>query len=399
MVYGWHNVKAVRMLTVSAYSFIYGYRMIKRIRQIIHPRRSFLITSCLCALLIIGVVVVWPQPSKTPELPSPSLKALAASRQMDVGNFAISSLLNEKPYTDILTSQFNLALADNTPNWYFTDGGLRPSQSSYNFKQMDQVVEFAEAHDMKVQAHHYVWGEEKWLPDWLKNGNYSRDEVLRLMTDHIQTVGARYSGRVAEWTVVNEAFSRSQHIYGLHDWWADNTGGSKDYIDKAFIAARAADPQSVLILNDFNNESINDISNEMHSYIKDAKARDVPIDGIGMQMHIDGTHPPTKDEVVSNMKRFGDLGVDVYVTEFDVNMNDVKGSDEDRNEIEAAIYYDMARACIESGVCKSFAILGITDKETWYNHLGLADARPLPFDRHYQPKPAFWALRRAFEQP
>lgn len=353
---------------------------------------------CLGIVLTVSIIVLWPQSDRAPVLPEPSLQTLGARHQIDVGNFAMSSRLNEKPYTDILTGQFNLALADNTPNWYFTDGGLRPSETTYNFKQMDQVVEFAETNHMKVQAHHYVWGEEKWLPGWLKDKKYTPQQLLRIMEDHIHTVGTRYRGRVAEWTVVNEAFTRGQHIYGLRDWWADNTGGDKTYLDKAFIAARAADSQSILILNDFNNESLNDVSNEMYEYIKDAKHRGIPIDGIGMQMHMDGTHPPTKDEVISNMKRFGELGVGVYVTEFDVNMNDVKGSDEDRNNIEASIYYDMARACIESGVCKSFAVLGITDKETWYNHMGLADARPLPFDEHYQPKPAFWALRRAFEE-
>jgi endo-1,4-beta-xylanase len=136
----------------------------------------------------------------------------------------------------------------------------------------------------------------------------------------------------------------------------------------------------------------------MYEYIKGAKARGIPIDGIGMQMHIDGTHPPTKDEVISNMKRFGELGVQVYVTEFDVNMNDVKADSVAKDEIEGQIYYDMMRACIESDYCHSFALLGITDKETWYNYTGLKDARPLPFDDNYQPKKAYWEMRRALEE-
>jgi endo-1,4-beta-xylanase len=117
-----------------------------------------------------------------------------------------------------------------------------------------------------------------------------------------------------------------------------------------------------------------------------------------MQMHIDGTHPPTKDEVVSNMKRFGELGIGVYVTEFDVNMHDVPVDDKKKDELEAKIYYEMMRACIESKVCHSFSILGITDAETWYNYMGLHGARPLPFDKYYQPKPAYYSLRSALEQ-
>lgn len=346
---------------------------------------------------IVTAIVMFINRSRTPKLPEPTLKQLAQEKNIDIGNFAIRSRINEKPYRDILTGQFNLALADNTPNWYFTDGGLRPSRETFFFNHMDEVVNFAEDNNMKVQAHHFLWGEEKWLPDWLKNGDFTHEQLDDLIKSHIFTVGRRYSGRVDEWTVVNEAFTRGQNTYGLRDWWGDHTGG-KEYIDKAFRWARDADPNAKLILNDFNNESINSVSDEMYEYIKAAKERGVPIDGIGMQMHIDGTHPPTKDEVVQNMKRFGDLGVRVYVTELDVNMNDVPADADAKDQMQARIYYEMARACIESEVCDSFALLGITDKETWYSHMGLPDPRPLPFDKKYQPKPAFFSLYDAFAQ-
>ena len=353
--------------------------------------------SAVLAILLLGFLGYYLNKPKSPHLPSPPLKSLAAKNGIVLGNHAILNHLHDKPYTDILTSQFDLALADNTPNWYFTDGGLRPSATTYNWRGMDEVVKFAEDHDMAIEAHHYLWGEQKWLPDWLKQGNYSADELYGLIHDHIMTVGKHYSGRISEWTVVNEAFTRQQHLYNLRDWWADNTGGM-DYIDKAFVWARQGDPHSQLLLNDFNNESINDTSNAMYNYVKGALQRGVPIDGIGMQMHLDGVHPPTKDEVISNMKRFGALGLDVYVTEFDVNMDNVKANDRDKDKIQENIYYEMMRACIESKVCHQFSFLGITDAETWYNHIGLKDARPLMFDRNYQPKPAFWGVRTALQQ-
>jgi endo-1,4-beta-xylanase len=210
----------------------------------------------IAAATVIGTVVAL-QP-RTPTLPSPPLKDLAARHGIQIGNFAIRSRLHEKPYTDILTNQFNLALADNTPNWYFTDGGLRPTRDTYNFVQMDEVVGFAEKHGMPIQAHHFLWGDEKWLPDWLKKGDFSRDELMHIIEDHIKTVGQRYKGRIGEWTVVNEAFSRGQHMYGLHDWWGDAVG-DQSYIDAAFTWARQADPHAKLILNDFQNEALNDV--------------------------------------------------------------------------------------------------------------------------------------------
>ena len=365
--------------------------------QTITRKRIYIALAFLLVILPASVIFVRSQPPKTPDLPTPSLKELGAKQNVALGNFAITSHIGEKPYADILTSQFDFVLVDNTPNWYFTDGGLRPSRTTYNWKQMDQVMNFAEKNKMPAQAHHYVWGEEKWLPNWLKEGNYSQQELMDILREHIMTVGKRYEGRISEWTVVNEPFTRAQHLYDLNDWWADHTGG-QNYIDQSFIWARQADPKSKLILNDFNNEAINDTSNSMYEYVKGALARGVPVDGIGMQMHIDGTHPPVKDEVISNMKRFADLGLEVYVTEFDMNMNDVKASPADKNLIQENVYYEMMRACIESKVCHSFAYLGITDKETWYNHIGLEDPRPLMFDKKYRPKPAFYGTRTALEQ-
>lgn len=362
--------------------------------------RAWYASLGVAVILVVGAIAYSAAQSGPPKLPQPPLKTLAARHNIELGNFAISTRLNEPAYASILTSQYNLALADNTPNWYFTDGGLRPSPTTYNFKTMDQVVNFAVDHHMQVQAHHLLWGEEKWLPDWLKNGNYTPDQLMQIIHDHINTVAGRYRGKIGEWSVVNEAFTRGQHMYGLHDWWADHTGGM-GYIDQAFIWAHQADPQAKLILNDFDNEHFNSVSNAMYDYIKGAKARGVPIDGIGMQMHIDGTHPPIPSEVTDNMNRFAALGVDVYVTEFDVNMANVPASNSARDQIEGNIYYDMMRACIAATNCHSFSELGITDKETWYNYMGptTADARPLMFDANYHPKPAFFAFRNALAQP
>lgn len=370
------------------------------IKQFLKTKKFLVFVAIFAGAVLTFALVSWHrnQPPQAPTLPEPSLKALGAEHNIQIGNFAMPKLLGEQAYADILTSQFNLALVDNQPNWHFTDVDLRPSVNEFNFSRVDEVVAFAQKNNMAIQMHHYIWGEQKWLPDWLLKGGYSKQQLLDIIQNHIMVMGKRYSGKVQEWTVVNEAFTRGQHMYGLSDWWADNTGG-QEYIDQSFIWARQADPHSKLILNDFNNETINDTSNAMYDYIKGAKERGIPIDGIGMQMHIDGTHPPVKDEVISNMKRFGALGVQVYVTELDVNMNDVKADNAARDDIQSGIYHEMMRACIESEVCPSFALLGITDKETWYNYLpGTPDARPLLFTKDYKPKPAFYSLREALQQ-
>jgi endo-1,4-beta-xylanase len=358
----------------------------------------FIVVFITIVIIRVNLVFFYHSPVHLTGLRQPSLKSLAEKHNIELGNFAIPSRTNEAQYDYLLTSQFNLALVDNQPNWHFIDADLRPTATTFDFSRIDQVVNYATAHNMAIQMHHFVWGDEKWLPDWLKKGNYDKNQLLDIIHNHITVVGQRYSGRVEEWSVVNEAFTRAQHLYNLHDWWADHIG-DQSFIDKSFIWAREADPHAKLLLNDFNDEINSATSNNMYSYIKSARERGIPIDGIGMQMHIDASKRPNKDEVVSNMQKFGKLGIKVYVTELDVNMNSVNGSADYKDQLQAAIYYDMVRACIESKVCPSFSILGITDKETWYNYIGSNKANPLPFDRNYKPKPAYYSIYDALIQP
>ncbi len=349
----------------------------------------------LVALAVLIIYFVSKRSETAPaQLPAPPLVELARRRDLELGVYVARDRMNERQYMDIARDQFGFVVIDGQPNWQFEDGQLRPGPDEYDYSRIDEVLAFARANDKPVRMHHFVWGEEKWLPDWLRDGHYSQDEVMELMKRHILTVGGHYKDDVREWTVVNEAFTRGLGVNGLRDWWQDATGG-QEYISEAFRWARQADPDAVLILNDFGNEVQNANSDAMYEQVRKMKAKQVPIDAIGMQMHIDGTKPPAKEDVIANMKRFEELGVKTYVTEFDINMNDVAGDEEYKEREQARIYYEMLRACIESKVCPSFAYLGITDRESWYNELGVPNAMPLYFDRDYQPKPAFYAIRDA----
>lgn len=367
--------------------------------MILHKKLS--IIAVIVILFFVGAGIVYlvtknPDPYTTqapPQLPDPPLKELAERRGIQVGSFASLKYLRERAYTDILASEFNYLIIDGEPNWRFEDHTLRPTKDTFDFTDMDQVFDFADQNDMPVRVQHMLWGDDKWLPNWLTQGNFSHAELLDIIHNHIQTVGTRYKGKVREYTVVNEAFSREIETGGNKDWWGKHLG--HEYIDNAFIWARQADPNAILILNDFGNETVGDISNLMYDYIKDAKARGIPIDALGMQMHMNSSNSPTTEKVVSNMRRFADLGLKIYVTEFDVNMHDAKGTDKEKDDQQAKIYSDMLKACLEVGpnICPNFGFLGLVDRQSWYNGIGLDDADPLLFKSDYTPKPAFYSIR------
>lgn len=368
------------------------------------PRKTS-ITIFLFILVLVGAGITYkivynPDPytsQAAPQLPDPPLKELAERKGLQIGSFASLKYLRERAYADILASEFSYAIIDGEPNWQFEDFILRPSKEKFDFTNLDKVFDFADQNDMPVRVQHLLWGDEKWLPDWLKQGNFSKEELLDIIHNHISTVGARYKGKVREYTVVNEAFSRRLVTGGNRDWWGERLG--YEYIDKAFIWAREADPNAILILNDFGNETEGEISNLMYDYVKDAKARGIPIDAIGMQMHITGTNAPSKEKVAANMRRFAAIGVKIYITEFDVNMHDVKGSEEEKDNRQAEIYSDMLGACLDVGpnACPNFGFLGLIDRQSWYNGIGLDDANPLLFKSDYTPKPAFFAIRETLQ--
>jgi endo-1,4-beta-xylanase len=328
----------------------------------------------------------------------PPLRVLAEKRGIQMG--AMIGLEGLRSL-NIFTREFNRLVSENF-HWAL----IRPERDVYDFRITDLIVAFANRNGIPVEAHHLVWGAPEHLPDWLKNGKFSKEELRKIMHEHINTLVGRYKGKVKAWSVANEVTTREFWKNSELDFWYKNIG--PDYVELAFRWAKEADPDAVLILNDDHNEGRQTPNNikifeAMYNRVKTLKKKGVPVDAVGMQMHLlspfamDKKHPPKKEDVVANMKRFAELGVDIYVTEFDVNLTEVPGSQNEKWAFQAKVYKDMLQACLEVPACKGFSIFGISDAASWYGLcegcLNLPNAEPLPFDNNYNPKPAYYALR------
>ena len=66
----------------------------------------------------------------------------------------------------------------------------------------------------------------------------------------------------------------------------DGDGHLSDYIELAFKFAREADPDVELIINDYGLESRGAKRTGMYNLVKHMLEKGVPVDGIGLQMHI-----------------------------------------------------------------------------------------------------------------
>ncbi|MGP3972395.1 endo-1,4-beta-xylanase, partial [Streptomyces sp. 6N223] len=148
------------------------------------------------------------------------------------------------------------------------------------------------------------------------------------------------------------------------------------WIEEAFVAADAADPDAKLCYNDYNLDGINAKSDGVYAMVEDFLARGVPIDCVGIQTHL--SQDSDLSTYQANLQRFSDLGVDVHITELDVG-----GS----GSAQADVYRTVTEACVAVERCAGITTWGITDKYSWRG-----DETPLLFDANYQKKEAYTAV-------
>jgi endo-1,4-beta-xylanase len=266
---------------------------------------------------------------------------------------------------------FGSVTPENELKWEISE----PGRGRYDFGPADRIVGFATGHGMAVRGHALVWHLQN--PGWLDD--LSPAQLRAALADHIRTLMRRYAGRIGEWDVVNEAVADDGRL--RRSLWLDKLGPG--YIALAFRLARQADPTAKLFYNDYGAEGEGTKADAVYRLVAQLKRQSVPIDGVGLQGHVDTEPPPG---YARNIARFARLGLRVELTELDVR---TKG---DQAPAQAAQYARLVDGCKP---CARFTVWGLDDADSWVPgaYPGYGDATLL--DRALRPKPAFDAFRRA----
>ncbi|MBN1285750.1 MAG: endo-1,4-beta-xylanase [Anaerolineae bacterium] len=320
-----------------------------------------------------------------------SLRALADKHDFYIGAAVQSRFIASEPrYAETLAREFNMLVGE----YEMKMAVIQPAPGAFNFGPTDAMVEFAEANGMAVRGHTLIWHSA--TPSWVEKGDFTREKAIDILHDYITAVVSRYKGRIMAWDVVNEAIDGT----GMRETvWYDLIG--PEYIDLAFQWAHEADPDALLFYNDYNAEDMNAKSDAVYDLVKGMIERGVPIHGVGLQMHIRlGTFRESGGlstaSVAENIERLGALGLQVHITEMDVRTGGIN-TDAAFAE-QAQIYYHALTVCLEAKACTALLTWGFTDQHTWIRvNLGEVNDRPLIFDEDYQPKPAYYGLRKALE--
>jgi endo-1,4-beta-xylanase len=325
-------------------------------------------------------------PSTTPTTPAdaavPTLRSLAEKHGMYIGTSTAPSYLENPDYAALAIREFNTLVPGTAMKWEI----IHPQPERYDFTQGDAIVNFARAHNMTVFGHTLVWDLQQ--PDWLTQGEHTRDEWIQILCQHIKTVVGHYRGQIYAWQVVNESFNDDGSLRDT--LWLRKIG--PEYIAMAFQWAHEADPEALMIYNDNAGEGMNAKSQAIYTMVKGLLARGIPIDGVGLQMHVRLYGPPTPQDLAANMKRLADLGLEAHITEMDVRLQYSQDSEEEELAAQAEMYRQALAVCLAAPNCNVFVTWGLTDRYSWIpGYTGHPDA-PLLFDESGQPKPAYFAI-------
>ncbi|NEW08666.1 endo-1,4-beta-xylanase [Paenibacillus sp. SYP-B3998] len=318
-----------------------------------------------------------------------SLRSLAEKHvnHLRIGTAVASiPLLTDPSYTQILGREFNTVTPENDMKFQF----IHPQPNQYAFAEADALVEFAQKNNMAVHGHELAWNEA--LPRWLTETKYTSAQIKDILIDHINTVVGHYKGKIKDWDVINEPFNDSSGSFRTTSPWYKALG--TDYIELSLQTAHAADPNARLYINEYGVEEKNSKSDALYKLAKGLLAKGVPLHGIGFQLHEDigkGYTPVTDAVFKSNLKRFTDLGLEVRISEMDVNIQDKVTNA--LSTQQANYYASMLQVAADNPTFTTFSVWGFTDRYSSlspWEYFKYADG--LIYDTKFKPKKAYQSL-------
>jgi endo-1,4-beta-xylanase len=269
---------------------------------------------------------------------------------------------------------------------------LRPDAHSFTFERADALLDFARRRDLTARGHNLVWYAD--LPDWTKE---IKDAATaeRTLVDHITTVVSYYKDKLTSWDVVNEPIpdNARRPTDRRESLWSGLLG--ERHIPLAFRTAAAADPTVKLAINEYDTESVGARfaakRAAFRNLISELLDDGAPLHAVGLQCHLHAELEIDTEGLAASVAEFRSWGLDVMVTELDVDDQKLPGAVADRDAMVAKRVNDVLTAIASSGPIASILTWGISDRYSWINQMfsrgDKLPNRPLPLDAEFKPKP------------
>lgn len=371
------------------------------------PRFSNLLQIHRLALALVLLNFLGTSPGRATAAETSLKNASGDWIEMGVG---VTARIAERPGDwALLTNQFSIL----TPENCMKPNPVQVLEGQFRFTLPDAFVGFAVTNGLQVVGHCLVWAKDDRTPPWFyRDGTNvaSRELLLSRMRNHIETVAGRYRGRIAMWDVVNEALDDGTNFLRPSGWTA---ACGEDFIAEAFRAAHKADPDALLIYNDYNNELPAKRAKQVR-LLKLLQEQDVPVHAVGLQGHYELDKVPFEDIEVT-LVEMRKLGVKVVVSELDIDViprgrwwadggkyrEEMAKIDPYRDgcppeilERQAEQYARLFRIFKKHhDVIARISFWNLHDGQSWLNYFPWTRVNhPLLFDRNGKTKPAYDAV-------
>jgi endo-1,4-beta-xylanase len=305
------------------------------------------------------------------------------------------------PHAQLLTMHFDSITSGNDMKW----SSVENTKGTHTYGNADSQVGLAQCANMRVRGHNLVWATGAQTPSYAAgdgtNSSANQAVVTANIQEHIQSEVQHFGSKVYAWDVVNEPLDPSQPDCLVHGPFYNVMG--KSYLDVALQAARQYAPAGTkLFINDYSTTDPGRLAC-LVQVVGDLRARGIPIDGIGHEMHNAINYPSVAamtnaiDTVANALP-----GIEQQVTELDMSVYNAG----DRvanygNNIPPAVlaeqgwlyklYFDAFKEM--SGKVSAVTIWGMADDDTWLDSFPVTRTDyPLPFDMKLQAKPAYWGI-------
>lgn len=231
-----------------------------------------------------------------------SLPATAEGKPGDIAFYQDKLAPKKEFYVDRVNKWLKVFNYGTIPFYW---AGFEPVEGEPLTDSRMRAAKFLKENNVRVKGHPLCWHTEcaKWLMD------YDNKTILQKQLDRINRDVTEFKGVVDMWDVINEVV-----IMPVYDRY-DNaiTRICKDLgrvrlVKEVFDAAKAANPDAVLLINDFN------LSESYRILIDGCLNAGVPISAIGIQTHQHQGYMG-REKLEDILERFSVFGLPLHFTE------------------------------------------------------------------------------------
>lgn len=188
---------------------------------------------------------------------------------------------------------------------HFYWGFFEPEEGKPNTSALLRAANYLKEHKVKLKGHPLCW--HTCCADWLLN--YSNEVILDKQKKRIRREVTEFRNVIDLWDVINEVVIMPD--YDRYDNAVTRICkdlGRVKMVKTMFDEAKAANPDSCLLINDFN------LSTNYEILIDGCLNAGVPIDAIGIQTHQHQGYMGA-EKLQDILHRFGKFGIPMHFTE------------------------------------------------------------------------------------